>query len=184
MKKVLVPLADGFEEIEAITVIDVLRRAGFSVTVAGLKAGAVTGSRKLAVLPDAALDAVLAADYDMVVFPGGQPGTDHLRKDERILGIARKMDEKKKWIGAICAAPLVIRDAGIATGCKLTSYPGVEEELKGYVYVRERVVVDGKIVTSRGPGAAMEFALKLVELLESPSKAEGLAAQMVVREGA
>jgi 4-methyl-5(b-hydroxyethyl)-thiazole monophosphate biosynthesis len=179
MKKVLVPLADGFEEIEAMSIIDVLRRAGVEVVTAGLHALEVSGAHQVRVLADVLLEEALKRDYDMIVLPGGQPGTDNLRKDKRILETLRKMDQKKQKIAAICAAPMVLRDAGIAEGRKITSYPGLEREFGKYVHLQDRVVVDGDLVTGRGPGAALEFALKLVEVIESPAKAAQLASQMV-----
>lgn len=179
MKKVLVPLADGFEEIEAISIIDVLRRAGVEVVTAGLHALEISGAHKVRVIADVLLDDALKGNYDMLILPGGQPGTDNLRKDPRVLDLVRQMERKKKKIAAICAAPMVLRDAGIAEGQKITSYPGLEGEFGKYAYLPERVVVDGDIATGRGPGAALEFALKLVDILEGPAKAAQLASQMV-----
>ncbi len=171
MKKILVPLADGFEEIETMAIIDVLRRAGLEVTVAGVKAGELVGSHRIRVVPDTVLEKVMSEEFDLVVLPGGQPGVDNLRKDARVLDILKKMDEKKKMIGAICAAPLVLRDAGLIEGRTLTSYPGIESELKNACYLETRVVVDGNLITSRGPGSAIEFSLKLVEMLLGREKA-------------
>ncbi len=181
MKKVLVPLAEGFEEIEAVTIIDVLRRAGLAVTVAGLQSGPVRGSHGMAVETDQGLDEALRQDYDLLALPGGQPGTDHLRGDRRILEVVKQMFSKKRLIGAICAAPLVLRDAGIASGRQLTSYVGMEAEFPDSRYEQDRVVVDGNLVTGRGPGVALEFALKLVELTEGKGKAADLSKTMVVR---
>lgn len=181
MKKVLVPLADGFEEIEAVTIVDVLRRAGMEVLMAGLQPGAVTGSHKIVVVPDLDLNGAMKQDFDILVLPGGQPGTDHLRGDSRILDLVRKMAQKKAWIGAICAAPLVLRDAGVAEGRKITSYLGMEKEFSGSRYDEGRVVVDGNLVTGRGAGTALEFALQLVALAEGNKKAAELAKKMVVR---
>ena len=181
MKKILVPLADGFEEIEAVTIIDVLRRAGFEVTVAGLHEGACRGSRGISLLAEKLISSIKPEDFDMIVLPGGQPGVDHLRKDARVLEAVRSMQKQGKIIGAICAAPLVLRDAGLAAGVKLTSHPSVEAELSASDYQKTRVVAEGKLITSRGPGTAMEFALKLVEILAGKEKAEELSKAMVVR---
>ena len=180
MTRVLVPIADGFEEMEAVVLIDVLRRAGFEVVTAGLKSGVVTGAHSLILKPDLDLDTALKKDYDMLVLPGGQPGTDHLRSDRRVIELVKKMDQKQSLIGAICAAPLVLRDAGIMTGRMLTSYPGMEAEFKDSRYCQTRVVVDGHLVTGRGPGAALEFALKLVEIVQGEARAVALAQKMVV----
>ncbi len=175
MKRVMMPLADGFEEIEAVTIIDILRRAGIEIVVAGVKEGDLRGSRRVRLIPDVNLNEIKEDDYDAVVLPGGQPGVDNLRKQPRILEMLKAADRKKKIIGAICAAPLVLRDAGLISGIRLTSYPGVERDLTGCSYCEDRVVVDGNIVTSRGPGTAMEFALKLVELLVNKAKADELS---------
>ena len=180
MKTVLLPLADGFEEIEAMSIVDVLRRADIKVIIAGLKEGEVKGSRGVRLLPDETLDAVKDQDFDMVILPGGQPGTDNLRNDSRVLEILKKRHDQKKLIGAICAAPLVLRDAGITPGMRITSYPSFESELTDGQYEQTRVVVHDHIITSRGPGTAMEFALKLVEILAGKEKAEQLSADLLV----
>jgi len=179
MKKVLIPLADGFEEIETVTVIDVLRRAGIDVVVAGLKEGELQGSRRVRLLADVTLDAVKDQDFDMIVLPGGQPGVDNLRQDARVLAVLKAMHARKKMIGAICAAPLALRDAGLISGVRLTSYPSLAPELAGSRYEETRVVVDGSIVTSRGPGTAMEFALELIEALDGAEAREKVAKPML-----
>lgn len=184
MKKALVPLADGFEEMEAVIIIDVLRRAGVSVTTAGLKKGTVTGSHRIQMVPDRTLDEVKEEPFDLLVLPGGQPGSDHLRRDARVLDLLRRRHEQKAMIAAICAAPLALRDAGILTDCRLTSHPSVEKELPAEHYQVSRIVVDGHVITSRGPGTAMEFALKLAGLLVGEAKAEELRKAMIVREEA
>lgn len=165
MKTVLVLLAPGFEEIETITVVDILRRAGAQVTMAGTEQGTLEGSRGIHVLPDDSLDNVLEKDFDMVVLPGGQPGTDNLKKDARVTQLITKMNKLNKNIAAICAAPLVLMNAGIIGNRCITSHPSVQNDLHGVNYKEDRVVVDGHIVTSRSPGTAMEFSLKLVEVL-------------------
>ncbi|QPJ65908.1 MAG: DJ-1/PfpI family protein [Candidatus Nitrohelix vancouverensis] len=165
MKKVLVALAQGFEEIETITVVDILRRSGARVTLAGLSEGPVEGSRGVHVMPDCLLSAVDPVEFEMIVLPGGMPGTSNLQKDPGLLDILRQMHSGDKFIAAICAAPLVLQTAGILKGDHITSHPSVREKLNGVNYEEERVVVDGKIITSRSPGTAMEFAMKLVECL-------------------
>lgn len=165
MKTVLVPMAPGFEEIETITVVDILRRAGARVTLAGTVEGPLKGSRGIHVLPDDQLDNILEKDFDMIVLPGGQPGTDNLRKDARVAQLLKKMDGLNKHIAAICAAPLILRDAGILGSRYITSHPSIQNDLQGIDYSEDRVVVDGHIVTSQSPGTAMEFSLKLVEIL-------------------
>ena len=165
MKKVIIILAPGFEEIESITIADILRRAGARVTLAGTEEGLIKGSRDVTVLPDIYLGKVDENDWDMIVLPGGQPGTDNLIKCEKVLAIVKKMHKEHKLIAAICAAPLVLKSAGILNGIHATSHPSVKGQLNESVYSEDRVVVDGNIITSRSPGTAMEFSLKLVEAL-------------------
>ena len=170
MKKVLVALAPGFEEIEAITVVDILRRAGARVTLAGTVAGPVEGSRGVSVLPDALIDQVDDAEFDLLVLPGGQPGTDNLQKNETVKSIIQNMHQAQKKVAAICAAPIVLQSAGILKDAVVTSHPSVRERLSDIKYSEERVVVDGNIITSRSPGTALEFSLKLVEILFDPER--------------
>lgn len=170
--RILVPLADGFEEIEAITVIDILRRAAMEVVTAGLKEGVVLASRKTRHLPDTLIEAVAHQTFDAVVLPGGQPGTNHMKEDARIGEIVLRHARAEKWVAAICAAPLVLHHVGLLAGRRATSHPAVSGALTGVVYVEERVVVDGKMITSRGAGTAMEFAFKLVELIRGTDVAE------------
>jgi len=182
MKKVILPLSDGFEEIEAVTIIDILRRAGIQVVVAGLKEGTLKGSRRLLLMPDVLLDQVKDEAFDAVVLPGGQPGVDNLRRDVRVLELVKRMDREKKLIGAICAAPLVLRDAGIIRGVKMTSYPGMNSEFKESRYEENRLVLDSHVITSRGPATAMDFALKLAEILAGPEQAAKVAEAVLIRE--
>ena len=165
MKKVLVPIAPGFEEIEAITVVDILRRAGAKVTLAATAEGTIDGSRGIKIEPDTLLDSVINIEFDLICLPGGQPGTDNLKNDPRILNLLTKMFEQKKLIAAICAAPLILKKANIIKNHFLTSHPSVQSEFNSKNYLFDRVVVDGKLITSQSPGSAMEFALKLVEIL-------------------
>jgi len=178
MKSVAVLLAPGFEEIEAVTVIDVLRRAEVRVTVAGLREGEITGSHDITVRPDRTLDQIRPEEFDMVVLPGGLPGTDHLREDPRVVAFVQEMARAGKYTCAICAAPTVLKAAGVATGKAVTSHPVVGEDLKDLDYREDRVVVDGPVVTSRGAGTAMEFALELVRILAGPEKADLIAGMM------
>jgi 4-methyl-5(b-hydroxyethyl)-thiazole monophosphate biosynthesis len=165
MKTVVVLLAPGFEEIETITVVDILRRAGARVSLAGTEEGILKGSRGIHVMADELLDNILDKEFDLIVLPGGQPGTDNLRKEARVSQMLKRMDGLRNNIAAICAAPLVLKDAGILENRTITSHPSVQNKLKGISYKDDRVVVDGHIVTSRSPGTAMEFSLKLVEIL-------------------
>ncbi|MBI5135871.1 MAG: DJ-1/PfpI family protein [Nitrospirae bacterium] len=168
--RVLVPLAEGFEEIEAVTVVDILRRAGVEVTTAGLTEGPIKGSRGVIITPDTALHRIMEDEFDMVVLPGGLPGTTNLRLDKRIHDIVRRIHARKGYVTAICAAPSIYAELGFLEGRKATSHPSVAEEphFKGVDYSDERVVVDGHFITSRAPGTAMEFAMTLVEALAGP----------------
>ena len=165
MTTVLVLLAPGFEEIETITVVDILRRAGAKVTLAGTEEGPLKGSRGIEVMPDDLLNNVLEVDFDLLVLPGGQPGTDNLLKDVRVSQLLKKMDGLAKNIAAICAAPLVLQKAGILNNRCVTSHPSIQSDLGEISYSNDRVVVDGHIITNKSPGTAMEFSLKLVEIL-------------------
>lgn len=167
MASVLVPLAQGCEELEAITVIDLLRRAGIKVVTAGLDDQPVTAARGCVLVPDASLDEVLQDNFDMIVLPGGLPGADHLKNDPRIIELVQRLSADDKYTAAICAAPRVLVQAGVLEGRRVTSFPGAIDPaaVPGLVYVDEPVVTDGKVITSRGPGTAMDFALQLIELL-------------------
>lgn len=169
---VLVPLAQGCEELEAITIIDLLRRAGIEVTSAGLDVGSITASRGVKLIPDTDLESALKNNYDMIVLPGGLPGADYLDNDERIKSVIKKMVSDDKYIAAICAAPKVLANAGLLNGKKATSYPGFLNglDLPDTTISDEAIVKDGKIITSRGPGTAMDFALELIEILSGKDK--------------
>ncbi len=180
MKSIAVLLAPGFEEIEAVTIIDVLRRADLQVTVAGLQEGPVTGSHEITIASDTSLDRIRPDAFDMVVLPGGLPGTYHLRDDPRVIGFLREMAGAGKHTCAICAAPVVLKAADLVAGKAVTSHPALREEMQGLDYREDRVVVDGKVVTSRGPGTALEFSLELVRILAGPDKARELAGAMLV----
>ena len=186
MSRVLVPLAPGFEEIEAITVIDVLRRAGVTVDVAGTEPGPITGSHGIQVTPERTLEGADAADYDLVALPGGMPGTLHLREHAEVQRIVRELAERGRYTTAICAAPTVLAAAGVMAGRAVTGHPSVARELEsaGFVYRAEPVVADGPVITSRGAGTAMEFALALVETLVDSATRERLRQQMVAPAGA
>ena len=168
MSRVLVPLAEGFEEIEAVTVIDLLRRAGIEVVTAALVPGPVTGSHGIVLHPDTDIDAALEQRFDMMVLPGGMPGAANLGDDDRVIGLLRLFADSDRFTAAICAAPGVLAKAGLLAGKRATSFPGflTAENAPGSTLVEEPVVEDGKVITSRGPGTAMDFALALVQRLE------------------
>lgn len=167
MASVLVPLAQGCEELEAVTVIDLLRRAGIEVITAGLDAQPVRASRGVTLVPDMSLDAVLQREFDMIVLPGGLPGADHLRDDPRVIDLLKKMAAADRYTAAICAAPRVLAHAGLLDGKRATSFPGAldVDAIPGIDYQEAPVVMDDKVITSRGPGTAMDFALALIETL-------------------
>lgn len=167
MASVLIPLAPGFEDLEAVTLSDLLRRAGIEVVVAGLQRGLIQGSRGIRIEPDAFLDDVLDHDFDLIALPGGLPGAEHLRDDARIQTLLKNMATAGRYTAAICAAPMALAQAGLLDGKQATAYPGVLDQLKlsNTQNLNNAVVVDGKVVTSQGPGTAMDFALTLIELL-------------------
>lgn len=175
--KIFVPLAEGFEEIEALTIVDVLRRAGIAVDIVGVPSLMVTGSHGVKISADKKLSEIRIEEYDGIVLPGGYPGYVNLSRSTVLLETIKKFDEKRKLIAAICAAPSILAKAGILEKRKATIYPGMESELP---YPRsERVVVDGNVITSQGPGTAMEFALKIVEVLQGLDKALKLKRDLV-----
>ncbi len=167
MATVLVPLAQGCEELEAVTVIDLLRRAQITVVTAGLDDQPVRGSRGVRLIPDTTLKTALEQDYDMIVLPGGMPGADHLERDPRLRAALKAAAARGKFIAAICAAPKVLASAGLLADRRATAYPGVLDNLNvpGLTRTGEAVTGDGAIITSRGPGTAMDFALTLIEKL-------------------
>lgn len=181
MARVLVPLAPGCEELEAVTIIDLLRRAGIEVISAGLDSGPIKASRGVVLLADTTLDEALKHDYDMVVLPGGGPGADRLDHDLRIETVLKKMAAAGKYTAAICAAPKVLGRIGLLTGRRATSYPGFVDKmhLPGVTYLTDAVVQDGKVITSRGPGTAMDFALHLIEVLVGRTKRDEVEVGLV-----
>ena len=187
MKKVAVLLADGFEEIEALTVVDVLRRARITCDMVSILNEQVRGAHNILVKADKIMGDDID-NYDMIVCPGGLPGAQYLSENEKVLEVIRKFDKKDdKYIAAICAAPaMVLKEAGIEKDRYITSYPGEDFEtlLENSNYVEELVVVDKNLITSRGPATALLFAYKLVDLLggDSNSLKEGMLWNMVEKE--
>ncbi len=167
MPRVLLPLAEGFEEIEAVTIVDLLRRAGIEVCTASLGDLRVTGSHGITVVADATLDEAARGEFEMIVLPGGMPGADHLKNDDRVVALLRRFAAQGRYTAAICAAPGVLAHAGLLEGREATSFPGFlrADSAPGVRLSEAPVVVDGKVVTSRGPGTAIDFSLALIELL-------------------
>ena len=181
MISVLVPLAQGCEELEAVTITDLLVRAGMQVTTVGLDDVPVTASRGMRLLPDKNIDEVKNQLFDLMVLPGGLPGANHLRDDARVQALLKNHAANGKYVAAICAAPKALAQAGLLKGKTATSYPGVLSALKlpDTVITDSALEIDGKIITSRGPGTAMDFALTLIELLAGKAKREEINAQLV-----
>jgi 4-methyl-5(b-hydroxyethyl)-thiazole monophosphate biosynthesis len=179
MKKVCVLLADGFEEIEALTVSDIMRRADVTCDLVSIAEKQVKSSHGLIV----EADKIFSEDmhYDLIVIPGGIPGATNLRDDERVVRFVKKQNKEGKLIGAICAGPIVLGRAEITEGKNITSYPGYEDELPNCEYLEEAVVVDKNIITSRGPATAMAFAYKLLEMLGYEHKVEGISSGMLYK---
>jgi 4-methyl-5(b-hydroxyethyl)-thiazole monophosphate biosynthesis len=183
-KAVLVPLAPGFEEIEAVTIIDVLRRAGVTVRVVGLTTRAVTGAHGITLECDGLLDEVRTEEFAMLVLPGGMPGTTNLAADGRVLALARALESSGRTVAAICAAPLVLERAGLLGGREVTSYPSVRDKLtSARVLATPCVVSSGPVITSQGVGTALEFALTLVAELAGPARARELGAALLFQGG-
>jgi 4-methyl-5(b-hydroxyethyl)-thiazole monophosphate biosynthesis len=178
MIKVLVPLAEGVEEMEAVIVIDTLRRARFEVMAAGLKAGPLTAARGVRLIPDVTLDEVRVADFDVLVLPGGK-GVDVLMQDARVLEAVRTLHAAGRWVCAVCAAPLVLQKAGILAGRRVTCFPGVADQLTVTRRLDDRVVVDGHLITSQSAGASLAFALEIIRQVGSRALAKQVAETLV-----
>ena len=180
---VLVPVADGTEEIEAVCIIDVLRRAGANVTVAAVGAQTeITASRGVRIVADKLLAECLDIPFDLIALPGGIPGAENLRDSADLARLLSRQRDNGKWLGAICAAPAVVfHHHGLLENTRATSHPAFMDVLAPALAEEDRVVVDGRIVTSRGPGTALEFSLQLVENLFGREKAEEVAAPMLVK---
>lgn len=180
MKKVNVFLADGFEEIEGLTVVDLLRRAGIEVEMVSIMdRKKVTGSHGIVVKADKKFQKDACRECDMLVLPGGLPGTDHLRAHKGLRKLIKEFYKEDKWLAAICAAPTVFGELGLLEGKKATCYPAMEEGLIGAEVVKDGAVTDGHIITGRGMGVSAEFALQIVEALLDKETADKLAEQVV-----
>lgn len=183
MKKTLLLLAEGFEEVEALTVVDLLRRADIVCDMAALGDDLeVTGSHGITVRADRLLPAAESGAYDGVILPGGLRGTENLAADGRVAELLRRYRDEGKLTAAICAAPTVLAAAGLLEGKRAVCYPGMEPQLCGADAGGEEVAVDGSVITSRGLGTAIPFALALVAYLDSPERAQALAKAIVFRQ--
>ena len=180
-KKVLVPIAEGTEEIEAVCIIDVLRRAGADVVVASVGEKAVTCSRGLKIVADERLAECMTETFDLIALPGGIPGAENLRDSGNLTDLLKAQAAAGGLFGAICASPaVVLQTHGLLENRRATTHPGFVDQLTPNDAIESRVVVDGNCVTSRGPGTALEFALKLVELLYGEEKAKEVGEPMVL----
>lgn len=180
MIRALIPIADGCEEMEVVIVADTLRRAGWNVVLAGLHGTApVTASRKVKLVPDARWEELDLLSFDLIVLPGGAGGTKALCEHDGVQETLRIFDIEEKWIAAICAGPLALHKAGVLKGRAFTCFPGVEKEMRRSDRSDDAVVVDRNFVTSQGPGTAFAFALKLIELIESPTVSEKVCSGLI-----
>lgn len=180
-KKVLVPIADGIEELEAVTIIDVLRRAGADVTVASVRERQITASRGVKLVADKLICDCVNEVYDLIALPGGLPGAEYLRNSSELTKMLKDQAGSGRFYAAICASPAcVLKTHGLLAGKKATCYPSLLSDLPTVQAVDEPVVVDGNCITSQGPGTALAFALKLVELLFEPEKSKEIADALLV----
>lgn len=182
MTRVLVPMADGTEEMEAVIVIDTLRRAKWEVVAAGVKQGVITASRGVKIVPDATWDEVDPLEFDVIVIPGGARGVESFLGEERLLAAIRAMHAAGKIVAAVCAGPLALQKAGILEGCKATCHPDLAEKMTASQWVDAPVVTDGRIVTSQGAGTCFQFALAIVAKVDGSEKAQAVARGMVVKQ--
>ena len=180
MARVLVPVADGSEEMETVILVDVLRRAGWDVVLASIQGeGSITGARGVRLLPDACWETLDLLSFDILALPGGAGGTKALCENDGVQEALRIFNIEEMWIGAVCAAPLALHKAGVLENRAFTCYPGTEKEMGRHDRSDEPVVVDGHIVTSQGPGTAITFALKLIELIDGAEASEQVASGMI-----
>ncbi len=172
VKRVAVLFADGFEEVEGLTVVDFLRRAGVDTMIVGVSGGKVTGSHDIRIEADLTLEQ-LPADLDAIVLPGGMPGSKHLAESPDVIRRVRAMFDAGKLVASICAAPgVVLSKAGVLQGRRFTCYPGYEKNVEGGRFSEERVVVDGNLITSRAAGTAAEFSIALIRELAGADAAQ------------
>ena len=178
---VYVFFADGFEELEALSPVDVLRRAGVAVTTVGVGSRQITGSHQIPILCDTTADVLKPEDMEMIILPGGMPGTTNLEASPDVMSVLDKAVTEGKWIAAICAAPSILGHRGLLKGKKAICFPGFEEALEGAELSKEPVCIDGNIITAKGAGVALEFALTLVACLKGEETAQNLKETMQCR---
>lgn len=178
MKKLLVFIADGTEEVEVLTVVDYLRRAEVEVDLVSVgESGKIKGAHDVYIGADMTIDEIKENNYDAIYVPGGMPGAENIKNTEKAISLIKEGFENKKIISALCAAPIVLEEAGVLEGKDFTCYPGFEDEIKSGNYKDQNVVVDENVITGKGPAIAAELAFKLIEALVGKEKSEE------VREG-
>ena len=178
---VYVMLAEGFEELEAVTIITVLRRGGATVSTVSITGQKlVNGVRGIPMMADILIETADFGACEMIALPGGIPGASNLAKSEALMSAVTDFSAEGKWVAAICAGPLVLQAAGVLKGRRVTCHPGVAGELTQIPRLNDRVVVDGRLITSQAPGTAFEFALELIRAVEGERKADELAKSMVI----
>lgn len=181
---VYILLAEGFEEVEALTPVDLLRRAGIETKLVGVTGETVCGARGISVVTDLGMDEIDLSSADMLVLPGGMPGTTNLYADNRVTDAVRTMADADKYVAAICAAPsIILGGMGLLEGRKATCYPGMEGGMKGAEAVKTTCVTDGKFITSCGVGGALDFACALITALAGREKADEIASSVVYHAG-
>lgn len=181
---VYILLAEGFEEVEALTPVDLLRRAGIETKLVGVTGETVCGARGISVVTDLGMDEIDLSSADMLVLPGGMPGTANLYADNRVTDAVRTMADADKYVAAICAAPsIILGGMGLLEGRKATCYPGMEDGMKGAEAVKTTCVTDGKFITSCGVGGALDFACALITALAGREKADEIASSVVYHAG-
>ena len=181
---VYILLAEGFEEVEALTPVDLLRRAGIETKLVGVTGETVCGARDISVVTDLGMDEIDLSSADMLVLPGGMPGTTNLYADNRVTDAVRTMADADKYVAAICAAPsIILGGMGLLEGRKATCYPGMEDGMKGAEAVKTTCVTDGKFITSCGVGGALDFACALITALAGREKADEIASSVVYHAG-
>ncbi len=179
-KRALILLAPGFEEIEAITPLDVFRRAGVDAISASItKEKAVPSARNIKIVADKNIDEIITEDFDLIYLPGGLDGTKNLSQDERVIKLLKRQLEQQRLIAAICAAPTILDEHGISEGKKLTCYPSCQDWIKKSTVINEKIVYDNYIYTSQGPGTALEFSLFLLGVLLGEEKKKEIADAML-----
>ena len=181
--RIIVFLADGFEEVEALTTVDYLRRVDVKVDMVSITQNReVKGSHDIPVMADKTIDQIDSIDgYDGVIIPGGMPGATNLRDNSRVIEIVKDMARANKLVAAICAGPIVLKKAGVIEGKSITSYPGFEDQLSGGIYQQQGVVRDGNIITARGPALAVDFAITIIEYLLGQEKADELKKRILYK---